>query len=301
MLAQSVTQLLSRDRYTLEQIPSAGKFNHFIEENKEKIDCLILLNSPSLRPLFNQFYEQGTILPAILLETEELEDSKLQFSASEDQTQNKVSLVTGSPTHFYHSAEVRLKVTHLEEIFLTIDRAIAHFLHLGTSCSLSEKPTTTIQISKANLQQNFLLLQQRRLAEKLKERLGYLGVYYKRNPHFFYRNLSQDDKRATLQELSAEYREIILNYFGQDGEVNQIIDRFVSRAFFADISASQILEIHMELMDDFSQQLKLEGRSEEILLDYRLVLIDILAHVAEMYRRSIPREDIPFDLFYPVD
>ncbi|MFM8293222.1 MAG: circadian clock protein KaiA, partial [Microcystaceae cyanobacterium] len=66
-------------------------------------------------------------------------------------------------------------------------------------------------------------------------------------------------------------------------------------------SVSQILEIHMELMDEFSQQLKLEGRSEEILLDYRLVLIDILAHLGEMYRRSIPREDVPPDIYYPTD
>jgi circadian clock protein KaiA len=64
---------------------------------------------------------------------------------------------------------------------------------------------------------------------------------------------------------------------------------------------SQILEIHMELMDEFSQQLKLEGRSEEILLDYRLALIDILAHLGEMYRRSIPREDIPYDLLLGID
>ena len=43
-------------------------------------------------------------------------------------------------------------------------------------------------------------------------------------------------------------------------------------------------------MEEFSKQLKLEGRSEEILLDYRLTLIDIIAHLCEMYRRSIPRE-----------
>ncbi|NEO27087.1 MAG: circadian clock protein KaiA, partial [Kamptonema sp. SIO4C4] len=57
------------------------------------------------------------------------------------------------------------------------------------------------------------------------------------------------------------------------------------------------LEIHMELIDAFAQQLKLEGRSEEILLDYRLALIDIIAHLCEMYRRSIPRDNIPFELF----
>lgn len=46
----------------------------------------------------------------------------------------------------------------------------------------------------------------------------------------------------------------------------------------------------MDLMDEFAKQLKLEGRSEEILLDYRLTLIDTIAHLCEMYRRSIPRE-----------
>jgi len=44
----------------------------------------------------------------------------------------------------------------------------------------------------------------------------------------------------------------------------------------------------MDLMDQFSQQLKLEGRSDEICLDYRLTLIDIIAHLCEMYRRSVP-------------
>ncbi|MDJ0549145.1 MAG: circadian clock protein KaiA, partial [Microcystis sp. M49637_WE12] len=98
-----------------------------------------------------------------------------------------------------------------------------------------------------------------------------------------------------------DYREIILNYFQQDYPINQAIDELVNNVFFTDLSVSQILEIHMELMDEFSQQLKLEGRSEEILLDYRLALIDILAHLGEMYRRSIPREDIPYDLLLGID
>ena len=84
-------------------------------------------------------------------------------------------------------------------------------------------------------------------------------------------------------------------------DINQVIDQFVNKAFFADISVSRVLEIHMELMDEFSQQLKLEGRSEEILLDYRLTIIDILAHLGEMYRRSIPRGDVLFDLLNQID
>ena len=98
-----------------------------------------------------------------------------------------------------------------------------------------------------------------------------------------------------------EYRQIILIYFSETAQVNQAIDQFVNRAFFADLSVSQILEIHMELMDEFAQQLKLEGRNEDILLDYRLALIDIIAHLCEMYRRSIPREDIPFELLFRID
>ena len=43
----------------------------------------------------------------------------------------------------------------------------------------------------------------------------------------------------------------------------------------------------MELMDNFSQQLKLEGRSNDIILDYRLALVDIIANLGEMYRRSL--------------
>ncbi len=49
----------------------------------------------------------------------------------------------------------------------------------------------------------------------------------------------------------------------------------------------QIIEIHMEVIDEFAQQLRLEGRSDEALLDYRLTLIDILAHLCETYRCSI--------------
>ena len=43
----------------------------------------------------------------------------------------------------------------------------------------------------------------------------------------------------------------------------------------------------MELMDDFSQQLKLEGRSNDILLDHQLALVDIIANLCKMYRRSL--------------
>jgi circadian clock protein KaiA len=283
-LAQSLTTVLSGDRYSLNLIESAAELRRCIEEHTEKIDCLVVFQDTSLFPLFNQLYEEGIILPIVIIDN----TSEIKVGAE-------------LPTCLYHSAEIRIPLARVEEMSAFIEQAITQFLHLGPNCSLSEQPKQLIPERPVENKQSFLLLQQRRLGEKLKERLGYLGVYYKRNPQDFYRNLSPTVKKELIVELSQDYRDIILNYFSHDEATNAQIDQFVNRAFFSDISVSQILEIHMTLMDEFSQQLKLEGRSEEILLDYRLALIDILAHLGEMYRRSIPREDIPYDLLWRVD
>jgi circadian clock protein KaiA len=44
----------------------------------------------------------------------------------------------------------------------------------------------------------------------------------------------------------------------------------------------------MNLIDGFWKQLKLEGHMNDFLQDYRLALLDVMAHLCEMYRRSIP-------------
>jgi circadian clock protein KaiA len=43
----------------------------------------------------------------------------------------------------------------------------------------------------------------------------------------------------------------------------------------------------MEIVDEFSKQLKIEGRSDGVVMDYRLTLIDVLAHLCEIYRCSL--------------
>lgn len=283
-LIQSLKTLLTEERYDLYLSQSREQLIDRIEEHKEKIDCLVVDYQPSLLPFFNQLYEEGLLLPIVII--------------GEELSQN--TSPSGHPTHFYHSAEIRLLRSQMDEISQTIEQAIARFLHLGSNCSLADQLILS-QTNQMENKQSFLLLQQRRLAEKLKERLDYLGVYYKRNSQYFYRNLSHNDKQELLKQLKESYQEIILNYFTSDYPINQDIDQFINQVFFADVSVSQIIEIHMELMDTFSQQLKIEGRSEEILLDYRLVLIDILAHLGEMYRRSIPRDDVPYDLLFSVE
>ncbi|MBL1208518.1 MAG: circadian clock protein KaiA [Geminocystis sp. GBBB08] len=278
------------------------ELKEFIIDNKEKLDCLIILNDKVSIEILKEFSELGLILPVVILEPDDLDLSR-ESSIIDSQIQLNQDIARESDTlnYFYHTAEIRIRLRQLGNIINYIDKAITQFLHLAPSCSILENPHNNQTSKQIEEKQNFLLLQQRRLAEKLKERLGYLGVYYNRNPHYFYRYLSQTEKDELIKQLKIDYRDIILEYFNAENEVNQAIDQFVNQAFFADLSVSQILEIHMELMDKFAQQLKLEGRNEDILMDYRLALIDIIAHLCEMYRRSIPKEDLPFEVLFPVD
>lgn len=288
LLAQSLAQYLSSDRYLLTQIYSQQEFLRRLEQENQLPDCLILQDDPQLLALVTQLYQQGTLLPLVVVKVElEAKDSCL--SPSPDPTPIAANSISEDASLFYQNSAVRISITQLSEIPRYIELAITVFLELSPHLPESDPSSMsddTIEVKN----QNFLHQQQHRLAEKLRERLGYLGVYYKRNPQNFFRNLSSEQKHEFLTQLKADYREIVLTYFAKDDFLNQKIDEFVNQAFFCDISVTQIVEIHMELMDDLSKHLKLEGRSDEVLLDYRLTLIDVIAHLCEMYRRSIPRD-----------
>lgn len=269
-LAEQLTQLLECDRYQTRHYLEAESFIQGVESQKHDIDCLILEHTSDLSQTLTQLHQRAILLPAVIL--------------------MPISQPAASQTHdcSYHTAEVWLQQSQINHVPEQTERAIDQFLHLTTACRLpdqSDPLAETYSDWEANLG-----VQQRRLADKLKERLGYLGVYYKRNPQEFFRNLTEADKQNLLDEMQSDYRDIILDYFRQETQVNQKIDAFVTKVFLADVSVSYILELHMELMDAFAKKLKLEGRNEDILLDYRLTLIDTVAHLGEMYRRSIPRD-----------
>ena len=250
---------------------------------------MVLQEEGELLPLFNKLYEQGTLLPIVIFK--KVTDELSNYAVITDKPSNVSSVADANQSlgaYLYHPAEVHV-TAQANKMTLLIEQAIARFLTLAPSCLLPDLSASLDPVTELNTQ-SFLMLQQRRLAEKLQERLGYLGVYYKRNSQAFFRHLSRTERQEILTQLKAEYRQIVINYFSKESTLNQAIDQFVTVAFFADMSVSQIVEIHMELMDEFSKYLQLEGRSEEILLDYRLTLIDVIAHLCEMYRRSIPRE-----------
>jgi len=255
-IAQSLQKILSNDHYDLRLFNSSDALWESVWDQTEQIDCLILHQCEGLEGVLTRLKQEGKLLPAVIL-----------TSANENQ-----ALV-------YHSAQKYLFLESLSDISSAIDDAIRGFLQLTPD----QKPQ--VEIEHIN---EFLTIKQHRLTEKLQERLGYKGVYYKRKPEDFFNNLSNEEKQELLTELTEEYRLILLEYFSNATEVNSRIDQFVTRAFFANLSVSHIMEIHMNLIEQFSQHLKLEGRSDEILLDYRLTLIDIVAHLCEMYRRSLP-------------
>lgn len=98
---------------------------------------------------------------------------------------------------------------------------------------------------------------------------------------------SEVDRQILLQQLKADYQQILIDYFTTDKGLKEKIDKFINAVFCANIPVPQIIEMHMELIDEFSKQLQLEGRSDETLLDYRLALIEILANLCEVYRCAI--------------
>ncbi|MBD0268886.1 MAG: circadian clock protein KaiA [Cyanobacteria bacterium Co-bin8] len=233
--------------------------------------------------ILSQLKRQDILLPAIVVASEL--DPQILRENEKGRPAVPLQEQCSQAAADYHSAVTCLTWKDLGELERHIHQSIDQFLKLPSTLPVSE-----LLASDESAQTLSLRAQQQRLTQKLKERLGYLGVYYKRNPDHFLRSMSQAEREAFLNQLRTGYRGIILNYFSNDAGLNQEIDDFVNIAFLADVSVSQIVEIHMELMDQFSNQLKLEGRSEEILLDYRLTLIDVIAHLCEMYRRSIPRE-----------
>jgi circadian clock protein KaiA len=262
-LLQQLRAALSGGRYVLKELERGEDLLRLVGSRKQEIDCLVLEVDDELMVSVTALRDQGTILPVV-------------FMTNID--------IPPSPPPLYHSSEVTISPEKVLGLDKSIERAIAEFLSLVPASEQLSCPLPDLKSIA------FLLQQQRRLTEKLKERLGYLAVYYNRKSEHFFRNLSVEDRETLSAQLKVQYHEIVLAYFSPELNLNDMLDGFVTLLFFADLSVSEVVELHMELMEEFSKQLKLEGWSEDILLDYRLTLIDVIAHLCEMYRRSVPRE-----------
>jgi len=263
-----LAKFLPEDRYTVTVVSDLESLVSLLKKNKNAQDCLVIFRD--VEAVVEHLGMLNIFMPTILV----LEDLYEQ-SEPHEQSESK---------DFYR-ASISISSEQLHDLPTIIDQAIATFIKISPQV----RHQLYVNIPDTPVSES-LSVQQQRLADKLNERLGYLGVYYKRDSRLFLRNLSPEDRQEYIGRLKSIYRSIILEYFSEKNHnLNQKIDEFVNLSFFADISVSQVLEIHMELMDEFAKQLRLEGRNDEILLDYRITLIDMIAHLCELYRRSIPR------------
>jgi circadian clock protein KaiA len=266
----AITKFLPEERYGLTVVSDLEVLVNLLTAPHNSQDCLVIFKDAEA--VLDYLGKLNIFLPAILV----LENLNKQTESPYEYNES---------SGFYR-ASISINRDQLQDLPTIIDQAIATFIKISPQV----RHQVYVNIPHTTASES-LSVQQQRLAEKLNERLGYLGVYYKRDPRLFLRNLSAEDRKEYVARLKNLYRSIILEYFldKNNDELNSKIDEFVNLSFFADISVSQVLEIHMELMDEFAKQLRLEGRNDDILLDYRITLIDMIAHLCELYRRSIPR------------
>jgi circadian clock protein KaiA len=178
----------------------------------------------------------------------------------------------------FHDSEVHLPPDQLEQLSYSLDAAVSRFLQRGL---LQGNPDTG-EAGRSATPDRW------KLANRLKGRLGFVGVFYKRDPARFLRNLPELEREELVNSLERTYRDLLLSYFRDPAAANQALESFVNTAFFSDLPITRTVEIHMNLIDGFAKQLKLEGHKNDFLQDYRLALLDVMAHLCEMYRRSIP-------------
>jgi circadian clock protein KaiA len=272
LLAQACGQWLRDGRVQLEAIDPGGDPVAALDGRREDFDA-VLLEQGVLPPALSQALgDRGLLLPAVV-----------------------IGAVTGRVE--YHDAEVHLPPDQLEQLSYSIDAAVSRFLRRGLQAGGSALPGSPspgaaggqgAATHGAEAQGAGVSADRWKLANRLKGRLGYLGVYYKRDPRRYLRHLPEAGREELLRSLTRTYRDLLLSYFRDPAAANQALESFVHTAFFSDLPITNVVEIHMNLIESFSKQLKLEGHAPDFLQDYRLALLDVMAHICEMYRRSIP-------------
>jgi circadian clock protein KaiA len=252
---QDACRLWLNDRaVTLEFLDGTADPVAQLEQRRDAFDAL-LLQRGVLDPVSAQgLRDSGLLLPAVV-----------------------IGEVSGEID--YHPSEVHLPPDQLEQLRYSIDAAIAGFLRQGLEQSSESAPTRGSPVEGA---------ERWKLVNRLKGRLGYLGVFYKRDPSRFLRNLPESEREDLVRSLERTYRDLLLSYFRDPAAANQALESFVNTAFFCDLPVTKTVEIHINLIDRFSKQLMMEGHKSDFLQDYRLALIDVMAHLCEMYRRSVP-------------
>jgi circadian clock protein KaiA len=173
--ARVLAGYLDGERYVCKYFADKDEFIDYVNRQQHRLDCLTIHAPELILKTIDRLSEKRILLPAVAIDSPELPDRE----------------------YIYQPGEVILSQTNVSEVTTAIDSAIAKFLNLtpaeriqATSNNAADR--IDIDLSKSN----FLLQQQSRLADKLRERLGYLAIYYKRNSSQFFRHLDREQKQA---------------------------------------------------------------------------------------------------------
>ena len=254
---------LPANRYTtvdLGQTAGISDLQAALEQQREAVDAVVIEQSLLVPDLRRSLLDADLLFPAVV-----------------------VGEVMGRVD--YHPEEVHLPVDQLEQLGYNVDAAISRFLRHGQKGERQADGKALDVAGGIAVEASAW-----KLTNRLQERLGYLGVFYKRDPSRFLSNLPPGEQQELLKSLERTYRDLLLGYFRDPAAANQALESFVNTAFFGDLPITRAVEIHMNLIDDFWKKLRLEGHKNDFLQDYRLALLDVMAHLCEMYRRSIPNE-----------
>ncbi|NJR71493.1 MAG: hypothetical protein HC771_24945 [Synechococcales cyanobacterium CRU_2_2] len=224
-LADRVRSSISAQRYVLTLCESPADFLRAVQRKEPNPDCLLLEETPALPSLLTQLHQQSILLPSLILTASDYLTAFNPVTSSDQVTSS--DSVTDLPLPHphpsapekpqqqshqqYHPAEVYLSAAAVGKLEICIDEAIKQFLRLSPSDPhLQALPSLANPLHSGS---GPLQDQQRRLADKLRERLGYLGIYYKRDPRLFLRNLQPEEVAEVLSSLKLQYKGIVLSYF----------------------------------------------------------------------------------------
>ncbi|CAK6701663.1 MULTISPECIES: circadian clock protein KaiA [unclassified Synechococcus] len=258
-LRQACSTWLPQGRYELMELGLQQDPAAELERCWEQFDAVLLEPGVLSIEAFQRLRAQGRILPAVVLG---------QLSG---------------PMEFFQD-EVHLPPDQMEQLSYSLDAAISRCLRRRSSSGSGGNLDASDSHAGESDQSNW------RLPHRLRERLGYLGIFYKRDSSRFLRNLSAAERKVLLRSLQRTYRDLLISYFRDPAAANQALESFVNTAFFSDLPITKTVEIHVDMIDEFWKKLQLEGHKQDFLKDYRLALLDVMAHLCEMYRRSLPPE-----------
>ncbi len=263
-LAEACVQWLKGGRYRLAPVDPASDPLQELERRREEFDAILLEEGCVDASLFGALVAHGLQLPAVV-----------------------IGPVSGKV--LFHDAEVRLPPDQLEQLSYSLDAAVSRFLlRITVAVSGGAEASGAAGAGTDRGTEAGALPDGWKLSNRLNGRLGYLGVYYKRDPSRFLRNLPAKERSELVGSLTRTYRDLLISYFKDPAAANQAIESFVNTAFFADLPITRTVQIHMDLIEEIRKQLMIKGQNNEFLQDYRLALLDVMAHLCEMYRRSIP-------------